>query len=263
MLGPRRERPYGRRAAKYCDELTPPHGRPNPCCKTYPTTSLAPFWPAGTVISGFQTVTLDNFGTVLPFKGTTVAAFIPGNGIQGMTTLVDNNSVDNIEIGNPALGLAPGLNTVLQTVTMNNTTNTQLTAFIQAAVLGAAAAPALAINLNGTGTLFNPGSNPALFVNGSTANGGGVLDNNGYGFAVDGGLKVGPDGGAAGYGTFNINVTGNNALALSTAGATSLTAINIAGSGALLLDAQGTSAAGEFARVVLLAQSTLPTCRRR
>jgi len=197
--------------------------------------TLGASWPAGTTISGVQTINFQNVGSFLPIPGI-LPAIIPGNDITGMTTANMLGAGASVLIGGNLLGLGnTGLPTLLTTVGMTNTGVQTFALEVQGAVLAAATAPALAVNLSGVG-----GNTGAVAGSPNTYFSKVFFPNSVTGAITtvqDGALWVGPDTlGGAGYATLNFNVTGEDAIQLGTFLSTSLTTVNIAGTGGLLLD---------------------------
>ena len=191
--------------------------------------TIGAFWPAGTTFSGVETINFQNVGNILPIPGL-LPALIPGNDISGMTTANMVNSAASVLIGGGFLPIGTtGLPTLLTTVGMTNTGVQTFALQIQNAVLAAATAPALTVNLNGgVGTNYNPIGSPATYT---------YIQLGGEAVTQDGALVVGPDVfGGAGYTSMTFNVTGNNAIQLGTFGSNALTSVKIAGTGSLLLD---------------------------
>jgi len=187
-------------------------------------------WPAGSVLNlgtgVANTFNVTNVGSILPVPGI-LPGLIPGNDIIGANIINDNNSVASVAIlGVPGIIGTTGLMTVPTQVNMNNTTTTAL--LVQVDTTKLTGTESVALGVTGVG-IVKPnvpaaeGSEGTLF----------------------GGLSVGSNvPGTPGFGTFNMKITGNNAVALGTNGAAAAPNLVVTGTGNLELASIATALVG-------------------
>lgn len=178
-------------------------------------------WPAGSVLNlgtgVANTLNITNVGSILPVPGI-LPGLIPGNDIIGANIINDVNSVADVAILG-AVGVigTSGLMTVPSQINMNNTTTTAL--FVQVDTTKLTGAETANLSVQGVG-IVKPGVPAAEGSEGT----------------LFGGLSVGSNVPATpGFGTFNLKVTGNNAVALGTNGATAAPNLVVTGTGNLQL----------------------------